>query len=235
MNGGKKAGRRRRVAGSGARWARRPASATGQPAERAALRRMRALAHPLRMRLLELFAERPRTTKQAALVLGEPPTKLYHHVAALERAGIVRLRETRPNRGTVEKYFEISARRVTVDPSAFRGSASMNAAGALVFDQARDELIRAIAARRPRSRTEMVAVRGVMRLGAVQRRELARELVRLVKRAASRARALRSVSKRRGRASASEREGGRASDEGARTRRYSLTVALIPVGEEPGR
>src|SRR5437763_15673776 len=60
---------------------------------------VRALSHPLRLRLLELFAERPRTTKQAAEVLGEAPTRLYHHVAALEKAGLVRLRETRRKRG----------------------------------------------------------------------------------------------------------------------------------------
>src|SRR3954453_6620842 len=72
----------------------------------AGLEQMRALSHPLRVRLLELFAEGPRTTKQAAEALGESPTKLYHHVAALERAGLVRLRETRQNRGTTEKYFE---------------------------------------------------------------------------------------------------------------------------------
>ena len=50
----------------------------------AGLEQMRALSHPLRLRLLELFAERPRTTKQAAEALGEPTTKLYHHVAAHE-------------------------------------------------------------------------------------------------------------------------------------------------------
>ena len=37
---------------------------------------------------MELFAEAPRTTKQVAELLGEPPTRLYHHVAALERAGL---------------------------------------------------------------------------------------------------------------------------------------------------
>src|SRR5258706_12508749 len=66
---------------------------------------LRALAHPLRLKLFELFAEHPRTTMQVATLLGEPPTRLYHHVNALERAGLVRLRETRPNRGTIEKYY----------------------------------------------------------------------------------------------------------------------------------
>ena len=64
------------------------------------LEQVRALSHPLRIRLVELFAQRPMTTMQAAELLGEPPTKLYHHVAALERAGLVELRETRQNRGT---------------------------------------------------------------------------------------------------------------------------------------
>src|SRR6476659_1388618 len=67
---------------------------------------LRALAHPLRLRMMELFAESAKTTKQVAELLGEPPTRLYHHVAALERAGLLVLKETRPNRGVVEKWYE---------------------------------------------------------------------------------------------------------------------------------
>ncbi len=79
---------------------------------------LRALAHPLRLRMLELFAEGPRTTKQVAQLLGEPPTKLYHHANALERAGLLRLSKTRQNRGAVEKWYEaamtsISGRRLS--------------------------------------------------------------------------------------------------------------------------
>jgi hypothetical protein len=55
--------------------------------------------------MMELFAESPRTTKQVAELLGEPPTRLYHHVAALERAGLLVLTETRPNRGATEKWY----------------------------------------------------------------------------------------------------------------------------------
>src|SRR5205809_1154808 len=51
-----------------------------------ALTQVRALAHPLRLRLIELFASGPLTAKQAAQKLGQPPTRLYHHVATLERA-----------------------------------------------------------------------------------------------------------------------------------------------------
>src|SRR5262249_14730633 len=107
------------------------------------LEQVRALSHPLRLRLLELFAARPRTTKQAAEELGETPTKLYHHVAALERAGLVRLCETRKKRGTTEKYFEAATHRVVSDakdhslgdPAVQRDLAAL---GLVVFDQARN-------------------------------------------------------------------------------------------------
>lgn len=67
---------------------------------------MRAFAHPLRLRLFELFVEKPRTTMQVAEILGEPPTRLYHHVNALQKSGLLRLKETRQVRGSVEKYLE---------------------------------------------------------------------------------------------------------------------------------
>lgn len=73
------------------------------------LDQLRALAHPLRLRMLELFAEGPRTTKQVAQQLGEPPTKLYHHANALERAGLLRLSKTRQNRGAIEKWYEATS------------------------------------------------------------------------------------------------------------------------------
>jgi DNA-binding transcriptional ArsR family regulator len=72
------------------------------------LDQLRALAHPLRLRMMELFAEGPRTTKQVAQQLGEPPTKLYHHANALERAGLLKLSKTRQNRGAIEKWYEAS-------------------------------------------------------------------------------------------------------------------------------
>jgi DNA-binding transcriptional ArsR family regulator len=73
------------------------------------LDQLRALAHPLRLRMMELFAEGPRTTKQVAQQLGEPPTKLYHHVNALKRAGLLKLSKTRQNRGAIEKWYEASS------------------------------------------------------------------------------------------------------------------------------
>jgi DNA-binding transcriptional ArsR family regulator len=78
---------------------------------------IRALAHPLRLRILGLLVREPRTTKQVADLLGENHTKLYHHVQELERAKVIRLTETRQKRGTVEKYYQATAMLFRAAPS----------------------------------------------------------------------------------------------------------------------
>ena len=78
---------------------------------------IRALAHPLRLRILGLLVREPRTTKQVADLLGENHTKLYHHVQELERAKVIRLTETRRKRGTVEKYYQATAALFRPAPS----------------------------------------------------------------------------------------------------------------------
>ena len=88
------------------------------------LEQARIMAHPLRMRLLEAFCRETMTTMQAAVALGLPPTKLYHHVAALERVGLVRLVRTRKKRGTTEKYYQTVAHRFVVDRRLFEVSAA---------------------------------------------------------------------------------------------------------------
>ena len=57
------------------------------------------------------MAAGPMTTKQVAELLGEKPTRLYHHVDLLHQAGLIRLTHTRKNRGTTEKYYEAIARQ----------------------------------------------------------------------------------------------------------------------------
>ena len=123
---------------------RRPRRATvkrgapGAPVLRPNVAELRALAHPLRLRILELFAEAPRTTKQVADLLGQPPTRLYHHVAALERAGLLLLRETRRNRGAVEKWYESVSRMM--------GAPSPNATGPVARTRTARNARRAVAA-----------------------------------------------------------------------------------------
>jgi DNA-binding transcriptional ArsR family regulator len=118
------------------------------------LEQIRVLADPLRLRILEAFCEE-RTTKQVAEQLGERPTKLYHHVEALERVGLVRLTRTRPNRGTLEKYYLAVARSFRADSRLFSaadaegaegdgasGAESMKQMVGGIFDRTANELAR---------------------------------------------------------------------------------------------
>ncbi|HEY2377880.1 MAG TPA: winged helix-turn-helix domain-containing protein [Gemmatimonadaceae bacterium] len=117
----------------------------GAPALRPAVADLRALAHPLRLRIMELFAESPKTTKQVAELLGEPPTRLYHHVAALERAGLVVIKETRQNRGAIEKWYASVAAPLKASGPRGRNDAAgrraRRALAATVFEQAKQEVM----------------------------------------------------------------------------------------------
>jgi DNA-binding transcriptional ArsR family regulator len=84
------------------------------------LTQIKALADPLRQRLLAAFASATQTTKQVADCLGESPTKLYHHVDMLAEAGLLQLVETRQKRGTTERYYRAAARHFSVDRNIFR-------------------------------------------------------------------------------------------------------------------
>jgi DNA-binding transcriptional ArsR family regulator len=156
----------------------------GAPALRPAVAELRALAHPLRLRVLEVFAQQPRTTKQVAVLLGEPPTRLYHHVAALERAGLLRLTETRKNRGTTEKWYEAVARSFEDPPPSEwgrrgKGSPARRALAMAVLERSRQELVGAM----QRRRHERPLLGRIVLLGSRARiGEVRKELYRTVKR-----------------------------------------------------
>jgi DNA-binding transcriptional ArsR family regulator len=83
------------------------------------LEQVRVLADPLRLRILGAFCDAESTTKQVAERIGEKPTRLYHHVDALERVGLLRLTRKRQNRGTVEKYYVAAGRSFSASSSLF--------------------------------------------------------------------------------------------------------------------
>lgn len=78
------------------------------------LHQIKALADPLRQQILGAFVTEPRTTKQVAAILGQPPTRLYHHVDQLERVGLIELVMTKPKRGTTERYFQAIAHKFAI-------------------------------------------------------------------------------------------------------------------------
>ena len=98
------------------------------------LEQVKVLADPLRIRVLEAFCQE-RTTKQVADLLGEKATKLYHHVDALERVGLIALSRTRQNRGTVEKYYLAVARTFRADSRVFQPKAKGGSEKSAAFRQ----------------------------------------------------------------------------------------------------
>jgi DNA-binding transcriptional ArsR family regulator len=118
------------------------------------LDQVRLLAHPLRLRLFEAFAVAPRTTHQVAKALGLAPTRLYHHVNALERVGLLTLRETRQVRGATEKYYQAVGRMLEIEPELFaprrktaigvKGGSKTGAASAVVIESIVAPLVGAV-------------------------------------------------------------------------------------------
>jgi DNA-binding transcriptional ArsR family regulator len=90
------------------------------------VQQLRSISMPIRISILREMAAQPLTTKQVAERLGEPITKLYHHVDALAKAGLLTLvREVR-KRGTTEKYFRAVAQRFRADELCFSDETQMS-------------------------------------------------------------------------------------------------------------
>ena len=99
------------------------------------LEQVRLLSDPLKLRLLQAFAESAKTTKQVATELGESVTKLYRHVDALHESGLLVVTEEKQKRGTIERTFRAVAHRFEADHSLFT-----DAAGEEGTDAAREML-----------------------------------------------------------------------------------------------
>jgi predicted ArsR family transcriptional regulator len=83
------------------------------------LQQVRLLSDPLKLRLLQAFAENAGTTKEVAAELGESVTKLYRHVDALHDAGLLEIVSERQKRGAIERTFRAVAKRFEADHTLF--------------------------------------------------------------------------------------------------------------------
>lgn len=68
-------------------------------------RYVRALAHPLRIRILAMLEERPASPVQLAPRLGSTLGRVGHHVRVLRDLGLIELVETRRRRGATEHIY----------------------------------------------------------------------------------------------------------------------------------
>jgi len=74
------------------------------------------LLKPIRIELLKWMGE-PRTCPELAEFFHESPQKIYYHVKALEKAGLVEKVEERRVRGVVEGYYQAKARSYWLAPT----------------------------------------------------------------------------------------------------------------------
>lgn len=91
-----------------------PALASTQSApsrRRATLQEARALAHPLRIRILRLCLDQARTNAELAAALKERPATVLYHVRTLLATGFLAEEPWRPGpRGTVEKPYRATGK-----------------------------------------------------------------------------------------------------------------------------
>jgi DNA-binding Lrp family transcriptional regulator len=86
-----------------------PQSAPGR--RKATLQEARALAHPLRIRILRLCLDDARTNAELAAALKERPATVLYHVRTLLATGFLVEEPWRPGpRGTVEKPYRATGR-----------------------------------------------------------------------------------------------------------------------------
>ena len=82
-------------------------------------RMAKALAHPLRARVLALLNERVASPNELARELGEPLGNVSYHVKALLELGCIELVDTAQRRGAIEHYYRAPT-RARLDESAFK-------------------------------------------------------------------------------------------------------------------
>jgi DNA-binding transcriptional ArsR family regulator len=70
----------------------------------------KALAHPLRMKLLIAMSEREASPSELAAELNEPLGNVAYHVRMLERLECIELVRTTPRRGALEHHYRAIAR-----------------------------------------------------------------------------------------------------------------------------
>ena len=107
------------------------------------LEQVRLLADPLKLRIIQSFAEAPKTTRDVASQLGENLPRLYRHVDALLDAGLIEIVAERQKRGTVERTFRAIAQRYEVDRSLFAVQGG-NKAVRDIFRAGEDEMMAAL-------------------------------------------------------------------------------------------
>lgn len=122
----------------------------------------KALADPLRLRLLEALWEAPRSARDLAHLAGLPADRLYYHLSRLEQAGLIEVAAYRPlARGKVERVYGPA---VTEPPGEAASPEEMAEFLGAMLDATRADINAAYRAREAGHRREVDLHRGALRL-----------------------------------------------------------------------
>lgn len=77
---------------------------------------VRALAHPLRLQILQALGNGPSSPKQISDLLGERLSNVSYHVRVLDKCNCIQLVETRPARGALEHIYRVKPQLSASDP-----------------------------------------------------------------------------------------------------------------------
>lgn len=112
---------------------------------------LKVLADPLRLQIVELITQSPRTVKQVAAMLNIQPTKLYYHIRLLEEKALIRIVDTRIVSGIVEKQYQAAALNYRVNRELFKltsqaGKEGLNVMLTGLFDDVREDIQQSVEA-----------------------------------------------------------------------------------------
>lgn len=109
---------------------------------------LRLIADPLRLRILELLRQAPRTVTELAELLGLARTRLYYHVRLLESHDLITVAETHVVAGITEKRYRVTAFRFSVDKTLFGSlrddQAPLDVLLSVILDEVATEIRRAV-------------------------------------------------------------------------------------------
>jgi DNA-binding transcriptional ArsR family regulator len=141
----------------------------------------RALADPLRIRLLECLWGRPQSAKELAAWAGLPPDRLYYHLAQLEQAGLIEIAEYRrlPG-GKVERVYRPTPLEPPGDEATPLEVAEFYGA---MLEATRADITAASVAREAGQRREITLLRATVRVSETELITLRERLLDLVRQA----------------------------------------------------
>ena len=150
------------------------------------LDQMRALADPLRFRMVEALVARELSVAGLAQALDTPVTRLYHHVTLLLEAGLIEEADRVKRRGVEERIYRATAREFRMDGSLLdmesetsQSAESLVKLSRSVLGGALEELTRGIrqgAVQAGRSGKGLILEDRALQLSPAGLAELAREL-----------------------------------------------------------